>query len=113
MDGSCQGYTVERDTVHEPPFAGIIVHGPMPGRPIVPDGDRMLRPFEAADVVFKTGMLVQLREQIVGLVLRPAFDRHGDEWSGSERVGRIRLDSRDRILDLTPFLGLIQFVVFQ
>src|SRR5690242_14467691 len=60
--------------MHQAAFAMIVVDGKVPGRAIVPEGDRALAPLEAGVELRLCGVGIEIIEQGPAFVFGPAFE---------------------------------------
>src|SRR6516164_4199156 len=66
-----QLYSIDRDTVHQAALTLVVVKRIVPGRPIVPEGDRALLPFKAGLKLWPRGVLVEKIQERLALFLGP------------------------------------------
>ena len=65
---------VDRDPVHAPGFAGVVVQGVVPGRAVVPERDAPPLPAEPARVLRARPDAVQILQEGLGLLDGLAID---------------------------------------
>src|ERR1043166_9659942 len=73
-----QGNPLNRDPVHQPALAVVIVERIVPGRPIVPERDRAFLPFEPRLEFRPCGVLVQVIQKRPALLFGPTFEVRGE-----------------------------------
>src|ERR1044072_1097752 len=78
-------HTLDRDAMHQAALALVVVQGVVPGRAIVPEGDRALGPGEAGLELRPRRMGVEEVEQRLALPRGPSFEMGGEVAVDVER----------------------------
>src|SRR6185437_4487876 len=81
---SGERHALQRDSMHQTTFAVIVVDGEVPGRAIVPEGDRTLAPLEAGVELRLRGVGIEIAEQGPAFIFGPALE--------TRREGRIHVE---------------------